>query len=102
MKINSHNEWDKLKEVIVGTAEGTTATLSWMRPEPISEKIMEKALELSKKASPKWFYDEVEEDLEKVLEVTANFESLVIILYKFLSITVFMDFLSYFSMFFVF
>ena len=64
MKINSHNEWDKLLEVIVGTAEGTTATLSWMRPEPISEKIMEKALELSKKASPKWFYDEVEEDLE--------------------------------------
>ncbi len=64
MKINSHNEWDKLIEVIVGTAEGTTATLSWMRPEPISEKIMEKALELSKKASPKWFYDEVEEDLE--------------------------------------
>ena len=45
---------------------------------------------------------EKEEDLEKALEVTVNFESLVIILYKFLSITVFMDFLSYFSMFFVF
>ena len=27
MSVNSHNEWDKLKEVIVGTADGTTATL---------------------------------------------------------------------------
>ena len=26
MKINSHNEWDTLKEVIVGTATGTSAT----------------------------------------------------------------------------
>ena len=25
-KINSHNEWDKLKEIIVGTAAGTTHT----------------------------------------------------------------------------
>ena len=72
MKINSHNEWDKLKEVIVGTAEGTTATLSWMRPDPISEEIMEKALELSKKASPKWFYDEVEEDLEGLSRTLAD------------------------------
>ena len=30
-KINSHNEWDKLKEIIVGTAKGTTATLTWNR-----------------------------------------------------------------------
>ena len=28
-KINSHNEWDKLKEVIVGDARGTRATLGW-------------------------------------------------------------------------
>jgi hypothetical protein len=30
-KVNSHNEWGKLKEVIVGTADGTIATLAWKR-----------------------------------------------------------------------
>ena len=38
MKINSHNEWDKLKEVIVGTATGSSATIEWNRPEKIDEK----------------------------------------------------------------
>ena len=38
MKLNSHNEWDKLQEIIVGTADGTIATLSWMRPDPIPQK----------------------------------------------------------------
>ena len=28
-KINSHNEWDKLREIIVGTARNTNATLTW-------------------------------------------------------------------------
>ena len=27
----SHNEWDKLKEVIVGTSKGSTTTLSWFK-----------------------------------------------------------------------
>ena len=27
-KINSHNEWDKLREIIVGTARNTNATLT--------------------------------------------------------------------------
>ena len=31
-KINSHNEWDKLREIIVGTAEGSMAVLTWNRP----------------------------------------------------------------------
>ena len=30
-KINSHNEWDKIKEIIVGTAKGSVATLNWRR-----------------------------------------------------------------------
>ena len=49
MKVNSYNEWDKLCEVIVGTADGTVATLSWMRPDPIPPKVLEKATQLSKK-----------------------------------------------------
>ncbi len=69
MKINSYNEWDKLIEVIVGTADKTTATLSWMKPGPIPPKILEKANKLAKKASPKWFYDEVSEDLQGLSDV---------------------------------
>ena len=28
-RVNSHNEWDKLKEVVVGSAEGLAATIEW-------------------------------------------------------------------------
>ena len=28
-KINSHNEWDHLREIIVGSAEGLNATIEW-------------------------------------------------------------------------
>lgn len=65
-KINSHNEWDKLKEVIVGDAKGTRATLSWDNEKPIEKEKLDKAISLSKKASPKWFVDEVCEDLDNL------------------------------------
>jgi len=65
-KINSHNEWDKLKEIIVGTAKGSLATLTWKGKKPPTEKIVDQALVLAKKACPKWFYDEVEEDLDNL------------------------------------
>ena len=67
-KLNSHNEWDKLKEVIVGSAEGTQATLSWNHnsENKMTEKNLEKAFQLAEKASPKWFYDEVSEDLNNL------------------------------------
>ena len=67
-KVNSHNEWDKLKEIIVGTASGTTPTLSWMKPGPIPEATLEEARRISVKACPKWFYDEVEEDLQALAD----------------------------------
>ena len=73
MKINSHNEWDQLKEVIVGIADGTVANLSWMKPGPIPAHILEEANRLSKEASPRWFYDEVSEDLQGLVEVLENF-----------------------------
>jgi len=71
LKLNSHNEWDKLKEIIVGTAEGTQATLSWNHnsKEKITEKNLEKAFQLAEKASPKWFYDEVCEDLDNLAKI---------------------------------
>jgi N-dimethylarginine dimethylaminohydrolase len=65
-KVNSHNEWDKLKEIIVGTSIGTQATLTWRHSEDPSPPILKKAFELARKACPKWFYDEVEEDLDNL------------------------------------
>lgn len=73
MKVNSHNEWDKLREVIVGSAEGISATLEWLSPEPISESIKEKAYELALKASPQWFVDEIVEDLDGLSNVLMEF-----------------------------
>jgi glycine amidinotransferase/scyllo-inosamine-4-phosphate amidinotransferase 1 len=64
LKINSHNEWDKLREIIVGSAKGTTAVLTWARPGPIPEDVARKAFELAKDAYPQWFLDEVQEDLD--------------------------------------
>ena len=63
-KINSHNEWDKLREIIVGTAEGTMPTLTWNKPGEIPRDILEKAYSLAYDAAPKWFYEEVSEDLQ--------------------------------------
>ena len=63
-KINSHNEWDKIKEIIVGTAKGTRATLTWNKKDKISSKNVELAQKLAEEATPKWLYDEVEEDLD--------------------------------------
>ena len=62
-KINSHNEWDKLKEVIVGTAKGSMAVLTWTKPDPIPAAALEKAKVLAKQAFPDWFIQEIEENL---------------------------------------
>ena len=72
MKVNSHNEWDTLREIIVGTADGTVATLSWMRPGSIPSEVLKKANELAQKASPKWFYDEVCEDLQGLSNILSD------------------------------
>ena len=72
-KINSHNEWDKLKEIIVGTSRGTMPALTWRGKEKLSEELLEKAYKLAKKAAPKWFYDEVEEDLDNLANTLEGF-----------------------------
>lgn len=64
LKINSHNEWDRLLEVVVGTAEGTKAVLTWPHPDPIPEDTAKTACRLADKAYPRWFLDEVQEDLD--------------------------------------
>ena len=65
-RVNSHNEWDKLLEIIVGTAEGTSAVLTWAKPEPLTEKVLNTAYDLAREAYPKWFLDEVQEDLDNL------------------------------------
>ena len=65
-KINSHNEWDKLYECIVGTAQNTQATITWNSNKDIDPKNFEEAMKISKESSPKWFYDEVTEDLDNL------------------------------------
>jgi len=66
LKINSHNEWDTLKECIVGTAKNTHATFTWESGTEIDPKKFEEAIKITDDASPSWFYDEVTEDLDNL------------------------------------
>jgi len=72
-QINSHNEWDKLVEIIVGSAEGTNTVLTWPRPDPIPEATAKRACELAQTAYPKWFLDEVQEDLNELANTISRF-----------------------------
>ena len=72
-KVNSHNEWDKLIEIIVGTAKGSMATLTWNKQGPIPEEIKSKAYSIAKKAFPDWFLEEVEEDLQGLCDLLTSF-----------------------------
>ncbi len=71
MKINSHNEWDALREVILGSADNLTAGLEF--PNSVTPGVIEKAIEISKRAYPDWYKDEVNEDLEVFREILEKF-----------------------------
>ena len=73
MKINSHNEWDKLKEIVVGSAAGSSGVLTWTKPGPIPRDVMEKGAKLAAQAYPLWFLQEVEEDLDNLAATIAAF-----------------------------
>jgi len=77
MKLNSHNEWDKLLEVVLGSADKQAAVLTWEKKEPIPEETLKTALDLSKEAYPKWLIDEVNEDLEIVRQIFVKFGATV-------------------------
>lgn len=72
MKINSHNEWDELKEIIVGNGE-SIAPLIFSSNETISEKKLEAAYELAQQAYPKYLVDEINEDLNELCDVIKDF-----------------------------
>jgi len=72
MKVNSHNEWDKLKEIIVGQAEGRAPLIiPSLQPVPVGN--LEKAEALAKQAYPQWLEDEIGEDLEGLCGVLKSF-----------------------------
>ena len=77
MPVNSHNEWDKLREVIVGTAEGSAAVLQWAHREPPTVEKVSKARKLSDGAFPQWFLDEIAEDLDGLCQVIKDFGAVV-------------------------
>tara|TARA_Y100001968_G_scaffold333816_1_gene399797 strand:- start:5558 stop:6748 length:1191 start_codon:yes stop_codon:yes gene_type:complete len=72
-KINSHNEWDKLKEIVVGKATGTMSTLTWRHQSPPDKDVLREAYNLARKACPDWFYNEVDEDLDNLANTISSF-----------------------------
>lgn len=67
MKLNSHNEWDPLKAVVVGTVDDFSPGLEFSAR--TSEATREQACEMVKKAYPAWYLNEVAEDLEGLCSV---------------------------------
>ncbi|MFH1791503.1 MAG: hypothetical protein ABH885_05940 [Candidatus Omnitrophota bacterium] len=72
MKINSHNEWDPLREILVGTAE-SIACLSFSAPAPIDQGKLEAAYKLAREAYPQSLIDAINEDLEELCGVLRKF-----------------------------
>lgn len=66
LKLNSHDEWSPLKAVVVGTVEGFAAGVELTNPKP---GLLDKAVELVAKAYPRWYLDEVAEDLEGLCDI---------------------------------
>ena len=61
MKIKSNNEWGTLKEVILGSMDGYFPGLEFEKGFKTAN--YDKCLKLAKQAYPKWYVDEVNEDL---------------------------------------
>ncbi len=72
MRINSHNEWDRLREIIVGRGQGQ-APLLFSRKGLPSEELLDKAQKLARQAYPEWLTNEINEDLEGLCEVLRQF-----------------------------
>ena len=66
MKLNSHNEWDPLKAVIVGTVAGFRPGLEVEDPRG---DVLDAALALVKEAYPASYLEEVAEDLEGLCDI---------------------------------
>ena len=70
MKLNSHNEWDTLKEIIVGCPDVRASLIFKDNP---NEKVREEAEELARQAYPQKVRDEIREDLDGLCDVIKDF-----------------------------
>jgi len=71
--MNSHNEWDRLQEVIVGTVDHMTVGLEFSPAKPVTPALLEKAAKISRQAIPDWYRNEVTEDLEGLAGILRSF-----------------------------
>lgn len=75
MKVNSHNEWDRLREIIVGRAEGQASLVFASSTNgSLPEATVKKAIELAGRAYPQWLVDEISNDLEGLCDVLESFD----------------------------
>ena len=69
MKISSHNEWDKLREIVVGTATNA----NWPINDPVfaleSKKTTWKKTPVPSGPVPQWIIDETNEDLDGLVDI---------------------------------
>ena len=65
LKLNSHNEWDELREVIVGSVE-RQACLAFTSSRPVSEEMYRKIAAFACEAFPQRLLDEANEDVESL------------------------------------
>ena len=71
MKLNSFNEWDRLRTVIVGSVENFSPGLEFNARVSDAQRI--KASNLVKEAYPAAYLDEVQEDLSELCNIMENF-----------------------------
>ena len=67
MKVKSDNEWDRLKEVILGTMDGYFPGLEFSKK--FNFKNFEKVIKIAKSAYPKTYIDEINEDLNDIKNI---------------------------------
>jgi len=69
MKIHSYNEWDQLREIVVGTATNA----NWPTDDPVfakeSEKTTWKETPVPSGPVPQWIIDETNEDLQGLCDI---------------------------------
>jgi len=70
MKLNSHNEWDTLKEVIIGMPNAR-ANLIFKKQLP--KKVIEQAKKLAHEAYPKYMINDLTEDINGLCDILKDY-----------------------------
>lgn len=70
MKLNSHDEWSPLREVVLGSVENFSAPIEIPTRD---EALLDRARSVAQKAYPAWYLSEVAEDLDGMRQVLEGF-----------------------------